>query len=191
MIFARLSPATTVDTTREMEYLTEWVEAFRGLFPDSIGGRHVGGVVAILLLTCIFLLLRWIGKRTAISLTTRILNAKGSRIHRLRFQKQEILSAEEIVAILLGTLRIGSKLALLAMVFVFLASVCIFYPGTQGLADRLFNFLASTFALVFNVIVGYLPNLVIIAIVIVLRRQDHSNDLPRDRAKPYPHTGIL
>ncbi len=122
----------------------------------------IGTVVASIAL---FILIRT-NKRLFAGMRNKVLAWQGTRIRILRFQRQELLSVQDITAILTGIFKALHILVLLLLVYMYIHFVFSLFPVTQGLAAQLLGYVLAAFNLVVLAIIDYLPNLVFIIIIL-------------------------
>jgi small-conductance mechanosensitive channel len=93
---------------------------------------------------------------------------EGTRVHSIKFQAFEALSAGRIVGILIACVR-GVRILLTIVLFYFyIPLVFSFFPWTQGYAGILFGYLVYPFKAVGAAIIDYLPNLFYLAVIAVV-----------------------
>ena len=88
----------------------------------------------------------------------------------LRVQRVELLSARREAQLLRGAARLLRLGILLLALVAWAETVLQFFPWTKGLAKRAFSFAWGAVGHVLSAIVGYLPNLVYIAIFVLVGR---------------------
>lgn len=104
--------------------------------------------------------------RTAFSrLATRVAAWRGSRLPPVRFQRQELLSADDTTNIALGAIRLVAAVAYVLLLYVYLNVAFRLFPITRGLADGLLDSLLGALQAMGSAIVGYLPNLVFLVVL--------------------------
>ena len=93
---------------------------------------------------------------------------RGTRIPSIRLQKLELVSADRITDVLLWIIRALHVVLVILLLYFFVPLVLSFFPWTQQLADRLLDYVVQPFGRVFRAIAAYLPNLFIIAAIVVV-----------------------
>jgi small-conductance mechanosensitive channel len=141
-------------------------QAIQRLVPDGYLANLVLGLVASLLVTIFFLILFVILKRISARLQGWI--QSWTRIRPLRFQHQDILSAEDITNILSGAFKGAYYLVLLFLLSAYMNAIFSFFPWTQDWAAALFGYMVASVMLVVQAVVDYLPNLILVVIIFFL-----------------------
>jgi small-conductance mechanosensitive channel len=116
--------------------------------------------VTLVLLVLLFLLKRYVPR-----LEARITSWKGTRIATIRFQSIELLQEDRIIALLLTSLRLVRTLLVFGLLFLYLPLVLSFFPQTQGVAARLFVYIADPVRKIGSALVVYLPNIFFVAVI--------------------------
>ncbi|MBW4432546.1 MAG: mechanosensitive ion channel family protein [Pelatocladus maniniholoensis HA4357-MV3] len=91
-------------------------------------------------------------------------------IPNIRIQNFYLLSSQQISAILQGFVRIINLIFVMNLLFFYLYFVLSFFPQTKHLADNLFTSLTTLLLTVWKELLGYIPNLFIITLIILLTR---------------------
>ncbi|CAN5394550.1 mechanosensitive ion channel family protein [soil metagenome] len=114
-------------------------------------------IIALSLLAAVFpWLYRWVE------------SARGKYIASVKIQKAELLSEDSLTEILIGLSRIVRALLTLMLLIVFVEVVLGFYPTTRELSGQVTEkFMFPMLHLVAAAIASYVPNLLIIIVVIV------------------------
>lgn len=149
------------------ESVRKWVETMaarvsEGDFWWSLGAAGLTTGAAFLIL----LVIRFLFRRVY----ARIESWRGKRIHPIRFQKQEVLSADETTNAVLGIARLVALTTYLLLAYVFLNSIFKLFPVTADLGDRLLGLLFEALETVSSAVVGYLPSLVFLVVLVALGR---------------------
>jgi small-conductance mechanosensitive channel len=95
---------------------------------------------------------------------------RGTVIHPIKIQRVELLSADQIATALTSiakTVRIGAVLILL---YVYLTTVLGIFPWTRGISTALLEAVLSTLRAIGEAFATYIPNIVSIAVIIVVTR---------------------
>jgi small-conductance mechanosensitive channel len=143
--------------------VTSWID---GLGLSTLSLSLVAVLAASLILLVVLRILNVVFRR----FRTGIDRWKDTRLGPLRFQQQEILSAEEIAQLMQGALRVLRVLAILLLLAVYLTIVVAIFPFTQKVAIVVVDQLVAALGLVGTALVGYLPELLQILIYILLAR---------------------
>jgi small-conductance mechanosensitive channel len=85
----------------------------------------------------------------------------------LRIQKYELLSAGRIADFLILAAKIVSTALFLLILYVYASLVLGFFPWTRGYAQALLRYVFSAVVLAGQTILGYLPNLLVILLIVV------------------------
>ena len=92
---------------------------------------------------------------------------RGTRIPSLRFQNMDLLSSSRLTDILIRCVRFIRWLIVLLVLYVYFPLVFSFFPWTKKLGNNLFNYLFAAFDKVLQGLINYLPNLFVIAVIIL------------------------
>ncbi len=103
-------------------------------------------------------------------ITKRIDAWRGTRIGPVRFQRQEVLSADETTNTALGIVRIVAGITYLLLAYVYLNAVFKLFPVTAGIADRLIGHLVGALMTVVGALASYAPSLIFLAVLFALGR---------------------
>ena len=98
----------------------------------------------------------------------RIDSLQDQRIPSLKIQSLELLSAAQITQVLISIVKLLRWVILLAFLYIYIPLVLRLFPETQGIADKVFNHLFSVVTNVVMAILGYVPNLLIITVIIFI-----------------------
>jgi len=93
---------------------------------------------------------------------------EGTWIKALRFQEQIFLSARDVSQLVNTLVRVLQILAVALVVSVYIQVVFSLIPWTEPWARSLFNYLLEAFLSLASAIINYLPNLVIVAMILAL-----------------------
>lgn len=101
----------------------------------------------------------------------RLLNQRHDAIqHALRIQRLEVIPAEQSRRVLLGGLHLARSGIMLSMFGLFIARTLIIFPEAAPLAEEIELLLRAPLEKVWQAVRNYLPNLVDIAIVLIITR---------------------
>ncbi|MBX9658132.1 MAG: mechanosensitive ion channel family protein [Nitrospiraceae bacterium] len=123
-----------------------------------------------LLDTVVLVALLIIFHKTFPKIYSKIDGWRGTAIHPIKIQRVELLSADQIAAALTGiakTVRIGAVLILL---YIYLTTVLGIFPWTRGISMTLLEAVLTTLRAIGEAFAFYIPNIVSIAIIIVVAR---------------------
>ncbi len=92
------------------------------------------------------------------------------RMQWLETKSFDILHAEQVWAMLRGSLRIVRLLLILAILYSYLGLVLSFFPWTRLLATNLLGYVLTPLQTIGKAVVGYVPSLIFIVILVVITR---------------------
>jgi small-conductance mechanosensitive channel len=147
--------------------IAEAMEAYRhDRRPQVLLVNSGYATAAMVLLVALLLGVQWGFKR----LESMIAQRYGTRIEPVQIKTFQILEAEQVWRLLHGTL-----VALRALLFVTFAYICLHYvlslfPWTRGVAENLLAYVMGPVQTIGAAIVDSIPNLIFLAILIVLTR---------------------
>ena len=124
----------------------------------------------VLLDTAILVGLLLLFHKTFPKIYAKIEGWRGTVIRPIKIQRVELLSADQIAAALTGiakTVRIGAALILL---YIYLTTVLGIFPWTRGISMTLIEAVLATLRAIGEAFAFYIPNIVSIAIIIVVAR---------------------
>jgi small-conductance mechanosensitive channel len=121
----------------------------------------IASVVLILLLWLLFAIFR----RLFVKLDSW--RAKR-RIHALRIQRFELLSADRVSGWAVGLARLLRTAIVVVALYFYLSLVLGFFPWTRGYAHTLLGYILAPLKLIGSAFVAYLPNLCFIAVMVVI-----------------------
>ena len=96
--------------------------------------------------------------------------SRGARIRGLRIQQLELLSAERIVDALTTGIALVRVVLTASLLYLYLPLVLSFFPWTAHLAPQLVDYVTAPIAAAATAIASYIPNLLTIAVIIVITR---------------------
>jgi small-conductance mechanosensitive channel len=91
-----------------------------------------------------------------------------NRIKALQVQDLEVVSAEQARDFLVGTIRWTRIIVTIALFYFYIPLILKFFPWTRSLGDGVYSWSWGALALVGRAVWGYLPNLFIIALIVLL-----------------------
>jgi len=152
------------------ELLTRLEEMLAGW----LGGAalaQMASKVLLIVVTGLLFGLTWLAVRRVFSyLDRKVEEWCGTRIHGLNIQRQRILTEQDIARLLHGTIRWSRRALKLILVLLFINVIFVFFEWSRQAAIAVIE--AALLALE-NVLLGvgaYLPNLLVIIVVILLAR---------------------
>lgn len=141
--------------------LVSWSATLRALV--------VGGLWTVLATIILVLLLRLL--RRGIARLESLVAAQRERgMPGLRIRTIELVSPDVVTNFLAGAIRFLRLTAIVVLLYFYLPLVLSFFPWTQRYADRLVNYILDPLQAVLGALVGYIPNLVFIAVIVVVAR---------------------
>jgi len=150
-------------------FMVTLIQAFQNLLLELLGDSRNALVItnAVLLLFTIFVywLFYFIVFRVFKRLSRRVLK-EDSQVQPLRIQKQEILSAREVAAILNRTLMAISWFLRLWIIFAFINTSLGLFEWTRESAEAIAGFVAGIIGGMWGAFVDYLPDLFTAVVII-------------------------
>ncbi len=147
------------DYTRQLRYRLGLDFRERSLKGIARAGMY--SALATLLLVVLVLLVNFVKRRAS----KRISSWTGTHIGALRFQKMEVLPVEQVVEIIINTLRFLQMLAIVMLGLIYLNTVLSFFPWTRAAARSMFSELYGAAGWAVGGLVGYLPNVLYISVI--------------------------
>jgi small-conductance mechanosensitive channel len=140
-----------------MHLIQQLQELLLGWLGDKPQGLIITNLIVIAFTLVIYWLLYIIIFRVFRRLSQRVLR-EDSDVQPLRIQKQEILSAEEVAAILNRTLQVISWLLRLLIIFSFMNTILGLFDVTVSFARSVANMVRSAIGGIWGGFVEYLPD---------------------------------
>jgi small-conductance mechanosensitive channel len=125
--------------------------------------------LAVLATAFLFLVLKLL-QAGFLALRRKIESWRGTRIRSIRIQRLELLPAERIVWALAAFSRIFQAAVVLVLLYLYVSSVLSFFPVTRGLSAALFGYVKSGLGVVATQVAVVFPNIVMIAVIVVVTR---------------------
>lgn len=126
------------------------------------------GVVYTLLATALLIAVFIALSRLFPKIVAKIKSLKGTRIRTIRFQSLEIFHEDRLISTLISTAKTMRIILVLGLLYFYVPLVFSFFPWTKGFAAKLFDYMMVPLEKVWTATSSYLPNLVFIAIIIVI-----------------------
>jgi small-conductance mechanosensitive channel len=147
---------------------------FQHLISGVLGAGHPEALLWRILLTALAIGLLFlfivIGNRLLRRLDDTLESWRGIRIRPIRLQTFELLSADRLT----DTLKwLGRKLRLVVWIvglYIFIPLILTFFPQTRGLVALYLDYLTAPIYRLFWGVISFLPNVVFIAVVVVVIR---------------------
>ena len=95
---------------------------------------------------------------------------QGTVIRSVKFQRVELLSADQIGDLLIGSAKIVRVVVTLVLLYVYTTSVLSHFPLTRGLSGQLFGAVGATLRAIVNAFATYIPNVVSIVVIVFVTR---------------------
>lgn len=151
--------------TENLTKIKEGIEEYRKSFNIKI---ILLGILYSILTTIVFLFIIGLLNRF-INLLHRFIDKLEDKNHLkpIKFQKLEVLSSRKIEALLKLILIITQVSAIASLLYLYISLVLSFFPWTTSQSGQLFKNIHIIATIIFTTIALYLPNLVIILIIIV------------------------
>lgn len=127
------------------------------------------GLLWTLLATAVLVILLRLGRRGFERLDA-FLAAQREHIPALRIKTLELLSKEQLEAGIAAVVRFTRTAVVVLLLYFYLPLVLSFFPWTAPYADRLLSYVLDPLFRVLGAIVGYLPNVVFIAVIVFVTR---------------------
>jgi small-conductance mechanosensitive channel len=128
------------------------------------------GVGLLLLATVVLVTAIWLLRVLFARFSARIASWEGTRIRHLKIQNLEILSAGRIIFALMKLMKTLQISAVLMLFYFYVPLVLDFFPWTRGVASVLYGYMIAPLTTVAYSLLSFLPNLVFIAVIIVILR---------------------
>jgi len=133
--------------------------------------RITAGVFRTVITVGIAILAGWLLVRLFRRLAGLIERLRTSgRLPTLHIQRLELLSSDRIAGGLLLALRLVRIAAWVILGYFTLALVLAYFPYTEGVSDRILDYLLEPLGLVGRSILDYLPNVLFIAVIVLVTR---------------------
>ncbi len=139
----------------------------KGMGLEAISGVVVSVIAAVVATVLLLVVLR-IKKSIVARIAGRFDAWKGTGIHAIQFQEQELLSAQEIATLLTGLLRALSVLVTALLVFVYLTIVVALFPVTEHIAVSVVAYILGVLRAAARGVLNYIPSLFQIALIMVV-----------------------
>ncbi|MDP3090568.1 MAG: mechanosensitive ion channel family protein [Nitrospira sp.] len=123
-----------------------------------------------LLDTAILIVLLVLFHKTFPKIYAKIEAWRGTIIRPIRIQRVELLSADQIATALTALAKTIRIVAVLVLFYVYLTTVLGIFPWTRGISAALFGAVVSTLQAIGQAFATYIPNVVSIAVIIVVTR---------------------
>jgi small-conductance mechanosensitive channel len=127
-------------------------------------------VALALLDTIIFVGLLWLFNKTFPRIYAKIETWRGTVIRAIKIQRVELLSADQITAVLTGVAKTVRIAAVLVLLYVYLTSILGIFPWTRGISVSLLEAVLSTLQVIGQAFTRYVPDVVSIVVIAVITR---------------------
>lgn len=147
--------------------VAEAIVAYRAARQPALLVRHASYALGA---TLALLLAALAGRRGVRLMQSRLERRYQARVHDLKIQTFRVVKAEQLWRFLSGALRFVWVVAVLAMTFFYLRYVLALFPWTRGAGHKLVAATTTPIREMGLGIVGVIPNLVFLAILVVVVR---------------------
>jgi small-conductance mechanosensitive channel len=100
----------------------------------------------------------------------RVLSAIVARVPSIHIQSFQIVQAERVKAIIMGTIKAIRLMIVLAVLYTYLHLVLSFFPWTRPIASRILDYLLLPIKTIGLGIIAHIPNLLFIAVLVLIAR---------------------
>jgi small-conductance mechanosensitive channel len=128
------------------------------------------GAGLFLLATAVLVTAIWLLRVLFTRFSGKVASWEGTRIQPLKIQKLEILSANRIIFVLMKLMRALQIAAVLLLFYFYIPLALDFFPWTRGVASVLYGYMISPVTAVVQSFITFIPNLVFIAVIVVILR---------------------
>ncbi|MEO6446689.1 MAG: mechanosensitive ion channel domain-containing protein [Gemmatimonadaceae bacterium] len=140
----------------------------------EFSGRSLRGIVTAVALASLATLLLVLALRLMANglgrVETRVRSWEGTRIPALRVQSVELLSANRMTAAAVQSVTVLRWLLFGLVIVIYLETVLGFFPFTRAAALQFRTYALGAVGSVASAIIGYMPNVVYIALIVVVVR---------------------
>ena len=117
----------------------------------------------------LFFLLRFLNKSFT-KMNDNIVEKGKDYFKGIRIKNYELLSVEREALIIRQLLRLIKWFFIILIVYLTLPTVFSIFPATRGFAEKLFGYVLNPFKNFINGILGYIPELITIAVILLITR---------------------
>jgi small-conductance mechanosensitive channel len=161
-----------------MSWVSEMIAAganrFQHFISGVLGGWHPEALFWRLLLTAlaigVLMLCMALAYRLLRRIDAKLESWRGTRIPPIRVQTFEVISADRLTDMLKWLVRKSRLLVWLVGLYIFIPLILSLFPQTRGLVTRYLDYLIAPLYRLFWGLIAFIPNLVFIAVVIVVVR---------------------
>jgi small-conductance mechanosensitive channel len=146
-----------------------FAELGRVSFTATVRALLFGTLWTVLATLVLVLLLRLLRRGTA-RLEEMVEARRAGGIPAIRIRTVELVSAANVANVFLGTVRAIRTVAIVGLFYFYLPLVLGFFPWTQRYSDRLVGYVLDPLGRVFAAVIAYLPNLLFIAVIVIVGR---------------------
>ena len=126
------------------------------------------GLVLLVLLILVFMV-RYLNK--FMSKVVKYVGLKGKKyLKGIHFKNYEILTYERELQVVFFLLDVIKWMLIVFIVYAALPLIFSVFPTTEGIANRLLGYILDPLVLIFKAFVGYIPEMITIAVIVVLTR---------------------
>ena len=129
--------------------------------------QRFGIAIAVVVVQIVLIRLVWfLAKKTG----EKIRADSGSRIKGLSIKKFQILTAKQIVEVIVFLIRIAKYLVTIFQLFITVPIIFSLYPATKDLATTIFGYVLAPLKSILFSAVHYIPNVITIIIILVIAK---------------------
>jgi len=152
---------------RELDTITEEISRQTIINDHTLSfPARIGIALAIIAGQALLIWLVWL----AFKLISQKINNSGNRIKPLSIHKLKLLTARQLISIILFLLRIAKYIITGLQLFLTLPIVFSLFPATRNLALTLFGYILTPLRNISMGIIKYIPNMITIIIIVVITR---------------------
>jgi len=154
--------AKAVNEIKETEII---VESTSGIVMGVL--ERFGIALAVIIVQIVLIRLVWF---LAKKISVKIRAGSGDRIKGLTIKKFKILSAKQIVEVIIFSIRIAKYLITAFQLFITVPIIFSLYPATKNLASTIFGYVLNPLKSILLSFVYYIPNVITIIIILLITR---------------------
>ncbi len=125
----------------------------------------IWGIIKALIATTIAIIAWWLLNKVLPKIFDRIRRLQQERLRSVRLQGLQFLSGRQLAQIIATSFKIIRGFLIILLFYIYIPLVLSYFPWTQPLSIKLLQYFWSAINLVVNGIIGYIPNLFIIAVI--------------------------
>lgn len=149
------------------EYLAKIQDSLQTYRKERSASYLIRAVIYTLIATAVLVLIQLILSKIFPKIYRLVDSWRETRITSLRVQNVELVTASRMTDILLRLVGLIRWAIVLFVLYIYFPLVFSFFPWTKQLGSNLFNYLFAAFEQTFQALIDYLPNLFVIAVIIL------------------------